>query len=97
MSMTNVRLGTVDLKTGVAPSSVSVFNKTLGLYPPEGGWSYIGRHKLVTLLNLMEGGKLYIICPYMGRKEKDVQGIVIPGEFEYIPFTIKPNTVFALQ
>jgi hypothetical protein len=40
-----------------------------------------------------EVNRLSVICPYMGRKEKD-QRIVIPGEFEYIPFTIKPNTVF---
>jgi hypothetical protein len=96
--MTNVRLGTVDLKTGVAPSSVSVFNKTLGVYIPRRRWSHIGRHKLVTLLVLMEGGKLYIVFVHTwAEKRRIVQGIVIPGEFEYIPFTIKPNTVFALQ
>jgi hypothetical protein len=94
MSMTNVKLGTVDLKTGVAP--------IIGFDDPTkpGGFISAGTEggrtlgdKLVTI-EFDGGGKLAIVFVHTWAEKKDRKGIVIPGEFEYIPFTIKPNTVF---
>jgi hypothetical protein len=72
--MTNVKLGTVDLKTGVAPIIGFWPNKKPGVYIPgtEGGRT--SHDKLVTI-EFDGGGKLLSYLSIHGQKRRIVKGL----------------------